>query len=68
MINNFKKIMNNKDISTKDSIYFDGDNKKYKLINEIHDNDDYKHRVEYNNEIVLYNRYEGYNNNAHSFT
>ena len=40
----------------------------YKLINEILDSSNsYNDRVIYNNEIVLYNRYEGYNNDTHQF-
>ena len=46
----------------------DDENKKYKLINEILDSSNsYNDRVIYNNEIVLYNRYEGYNNDTHQF-
>ena len=69
MPENLKKIVKTNIIKDK-HIYLDGDdnNKKYKLIDEIIDNNNrYNDRVIYNNEIVLYNRYEGYNNDSHEF-
>lgn len=67
MRKNFKLLIN-KDIIKSQSIYFDDENKKYKLIDEIMDSDDtYNDRVIYNNEIVLYNRYKEYDNNNHTF-
>ena len=62
----FKKILNNK-ITLNQHIYLDSDNKKYKLIDEILVDDSYNHKVMYNNEIVLYNRYENYNKDTHEF-
>ena len=66
MRNNIKLIINDK-ITKNKHIYLDKYNKKYKLIDEILDNNSYNDRVIYNNEIVLYNRYEDYDNNNHSF-
>ena len=66
MRENIKKILNNK-ITLNQHIYLDSDNKKYKLIDEILCDDSYNHKVMYNNEIVLYNRYENYNKDTHEF-
>ena len=67
MASNIKLIVN-EPITIDKSDYMDDENKKYKLINEILDSSNsYNDRVIYNNEIVLYNRYEGYNNDTHQF-
>ena len=69
MPENLKQIVKTNIIKDK-HIYLDNGNntKKYKLLDEIIDNNNrYNDRVIYNNEIVLYNRYEGYNNDNHEF-
>ena len=67
MKDNFKFIIKENIIKNK-SIYLDDNNKKYKLIDEISDPESaYKDRAVYNNEIVLYNRYEDYNKDDHTF-
>ncbi len=66
MRKNIKLIVND-NITKKQSIYYDDHHNKYKLIDEILDNDPHNDRVIYNNEIVLYNRYKDYDNNNHTF-
>ena len=67
MKDNFKIIIK-ENITKNKAIYLDNDNKKYKLVDEISDPDSaYKDRVIYNNEVVLYNRYEDYNKDSHEF-
>ena len=66
MPDNIKKVIN-KNIKKNQHIYLDNTNKKYILIDEILDSNSYNDKAVYNNEIVLYNRYEGYNNDTHEF-
>ena len=62
MRKNIRKILTEK--ITKDKhIYYDKQNRKYKLIDEIIDQkNSYNDRVMYKNKIVLYNRYRDYKN------
>jgi hypothetical protein len=66
MRNNFKLIITTK-MSRQQHIYLDKQNKKYKLIDEVLDSNSYNDKVICNNEIVLYNRYETYDKDAHVF-
>ena len=66
MRENFKTLIN-KNITKNQHIYLDNNNKKYKLIYEILDGNSYNDKAIYNNEIVLYNRYENYNKDDHTF-
>jgi len=68
MTDDMNKILKNK-INSTTNTYYDKDNKKYKLLDELIDhNDRYNDRVvNSNNEILLYNRYREYSNKNHTF-
>tara|TARA_B110000285_G_C14982961_1_gene542359 strand:- start:389 stop:598 length:210 start_codon:yes stop_codon:yes gene_type:complete len=68
MTDNMNKIVKTK-INSNINTYYDKDNKKYKLLNEVIDyNDRYNDRVvNSNNKILLYNRYRAYSNKNHTF-